>query len=115
MWSLTISKRICYCAFILFQGCSHQSNPVECVHYVDPLIGTGPATTISSLKHGHGTENNAQVVPFVTTPFGMTNWTAQTKATEEKCVAPYYYTDSVIQGFRGSHWLSGSCVQDYGK
>ena len=84
------------------------------IDYVNPLIGTAPATTISALKHGEGTENNSQVVPFVTVPFGMTNWTPQTKDTETKCVAPYYYTDSVIQGFRGSHWLSGSCVQDYG-
>ncbi|PTN05299.1 GH92 family glycosyl hydrolase [Mangrovibacterium marinum] len=84
------------------------------VDYVNPLIGTAPSTTISALKHGEGTENNSQVVPFVTVPFGMTNWTAQTKDTETKCVAPYYYADSIIQGFRGSHWLSGSCVQDYG-
>lgn len=84
------------------------------VKYVNPLIGTAPSTTISALKHGAGTENNSQVVPFVTMPFGMTNWTPQTRDTEKKCVAPYYYTDSVINGFRGSHWLSGSCVQDYG-
>ena len=82
--------------------------------YVNPLIGTGPANTISALKHGEGSENNAQVVPFVTVPFGMTNWTPQTMATEKKCIAPYYYKDTVINGFRGSHWLSGSCVQDYG-
>ncbi|WP_298238575.1 GH92 family glycosyl hydrolase [uncultured Algibacter sp.] len=84
------------------------------VNYVNPLIGTAPSTTISALKHGHGKENNAQVVPYVTVPFGMTNWTPQTKATETKCHAPYYYKDSIISGFRGSHWLSGSCVQDYG-
>jgi predicted alpha-1,2-mannosidase len=29
-------------------------------------------------------------------------------------VAPYYYTGKKIQGFRGSHWLGGSCSQDYG-
>jgi predicted alpha-1,2-mannosidase len=86
-------------------------SPLE---YVNPLIGTAPATTISALKHGKGSENNAQVVPFVTSPFGMTNWTPQTRATEQKCIAPYYYNDTVINGFRGSHWLSGSCVQDYG-
>jgi len=27
---------------------------------------------------------------------------------------PYYYEDSKIQGFRASHWMSGSCTQDYG-
>ncbi|TKG94398.1 glycoside hydrolase family 92 protein [Puteibacter caeruleilacunae] len=90
------------------------SGEVKYVDYVNPLIGTAPSTTISALEHGHGSENNAQVVPFVTVPFGMTNWTPQTKATERKCDAPYYYVDSIIQGFRGSHWLSGSCVQDYG-
>ncbi len=84
------------------------------VDYVNPLIGTAPANTLSALKHGKGSENNAQVVPFVTVPFGMTNWTPQTRATEEKCIAPYYFKDSVINGFRGSHWLNGSCVQDYG-
>jgi predicted alpha-1,2-mannosidase len=31
-----------------------------------------------------------------------------------KCIAPYYYADDRIQGFRGSHFLSGSCTQDYG-
>ena len=95
-------------------GCTPGNNPLEYVNYVNPLIGTAPSTTISAMKHGHGSENNAQVVPSVTTPFGMTNWTPQTKETERKCLAPYYYTDSVIQGFRGSHWLSGSCAQDYG-
>ncbi|MFV5693510.1 GH92 family glycosyl hydrolase [Flavobacterium sp. LT1R49] len=96
---------------LLFTGCTVL---VKEVNYVNPLIGTAPSTTISSLKHGDGTENNAQVVPYVTVPFGMTNWTPQTKDTEIKCLAPYYYVDTVIQGFRGSHWLSGSCVQDYG-
>ncbi len=98
----------------VLNGCNPGNHSKAYVDYVDPLIGTAPSTTISALKHGQGTENNAQVVPYVTFPFGMTNWTPQTRDTETKCVAPYYYTDSVIQGFRGSHWLSGSCVQDYG-
>jgi predicted alpha-1,2-mannosidase len=84
------------------------------VDYVNPMIGTAPSKTISSLKHGNGTENNAQVIPSVTMPFGMTNWTPQTQSSESKCIAPYYYTDSLISGFRGTHWLSGSCTQDYG-
>ena len=53
-------------------------------------------------------------MPLVTTPFGMTNWTPQTRDGETKCIAPYYEKDSRIQGFRASHWLSGSCTQDYG-
>lgn len=44
----------------------------------------------------------------------MTTWTPQTRSTETKCIAPYYYNDPKINGFRASHWLNGSCVQDYG-
>jgi predicted alpha-1,2-mannosidase len=99
--------------FIL--SCSIKPAGTNYTDLVNPLIGTAPSTTISALQHGEDDkENNAQVVPYVTVPFGMTNWTAQTKATEAKCIAPYYYTDTKISGFRGSHWLSGSCVQDYG-
>ncbi len=99
---------------ILFFSCNNQQQNKTIIGYVDPLIGTAPSTTISAIKHGHGSENNAQVIPAVTVPFGMTNWTPQTSPTETKCIAPYYYTDSIINGFRGTHWLSGSCVQDYG-
>jgi predicted alpha-1,2-mannosidase len=44
----------------------------------------------------------------------MTQWTPQTREGEKKCIAPYYVEDHRIQGFRGSHFLSGSCTQDYG-
>lgn len=61
-----------------------------------------------------GTMNEGQTYPAVGVPFGMTSWTPQTRAGETKCIAPYYYTDSKIQGIRASHFLSGSCVPDYG-
>lgn len=109
----TISQTILATSLALV-ACQKPVQKTNLVDYINPLIGTAPSTTISALKHGEGSENNAQVVPFVTVPFGMTNWTPQTKASETKCVAPYYYVDSIISGFRGSHWLSGSCVQDYG-
>jgi predicted alpha-1,2-mannosidase len=101
-------------AVFLIINQSFAQNKFEPVNYVDPLIGTGFATTPSALKHGEGTESKAQNIPSVGVPFGNTNWVAQTQATETKCVAPYYYADKKIQGFRGSHWLSGSCTQDYG-
>ena len=41
--------------------------------FVNPIIGSAPTTTISGLKHGGGTENNAMVQPSVTMPFAMTN------------------------------------------
>ncbi|MFC5682705.1 GH92 family glycosyl hydrolase [Flavobacterium sp. MAHUQ-51] len=102
-------------ALLFILSCSIKPKRTNYVDLVNPLIGTAPSTTISSLQHGEDEkENNAQVVPYVTLPFGMTNWTPETKAKETKCIAPYYYTDTKITGFRGSHWLSGSCVQDYG-
>lgn len=61
-----------------------------------------------------GTEHDGQTYPVVGTPFGMTGWTPETQPTEAKCLSPYYYKDSKLTGFRASHWLSGSCTQDYG-
>ncbi len=85
------------------------------IKYVDPLIGTGPARTISALKHSESaSEDKGQNFPAVGRPFGMTQWTPETRTTEDKCVSPYYYNDKYITGFRGSHWMSGSCTQDYG-
>ncbi len=85
------------------------------IKYVDPLIGTGPARTISALRHSEsGSEDKGQNFPAVGRPFGMTQWTPETRTTEDKCVSPYYYNDKYITGFRGSHWMSGSCTQDYG-
>jgi len=61
-----------------------------------------------------GTSNEGQTAPMVGMPFAMTSWTPETRSTEKKCVAPYYYADPQITGFRGSHWLSGSCALEYG-
>jgi predicted alpha-1,2-mannosidase len=61
-----------------------------------------------------GTSGDGQTFPATGVPFAMTQWTPQTRAGEVKCVAPYYFADARIQGFRGSHFLSGSCAQDYG-
>jgi predicted alpha-1,2-mannosidase len=66
---------------------------------VDPMIGTA---------------GDGQTFPAVGMPFGMTHWTPQTEATEDKCVSPYYQKATKIQGFRGSHWWSGSCSHDFG-
>jgi predicted alpha-1,2-mannosidase len=61
-----------------------------------------------------GTAAEGQTFPAAGVPFAMTQWTPQTQAGEGKCVAPYYAADTKIQGFRGSHFPSGSCMQDYG-
>ena len=82
--------------------------------YVQPHAGTAGSTTVSALKHGEGSEKNANTIPSATLPFAMTQWTPETRRTEQKCLPPYYYKDQALTGFRATHWLSGSCVQDYG-
>lgn len=85
------------------------------IRYVQPLSGTAPAETPAARLHSEaGSEMNANTIPAVAPPFAMTQWTAQTRVTENKCVPPYFYKDTRFFGFRGSHWLNGSCTQDYG-
>ena len=86
----------------------------DLVKYINPLAGTANSTTPSALKLGSAQENFANTIPSVCTPFAMTQWTPQTQASESKCTPPYYYKDDSFSGFRGSHWISGSCMQDYG-
>ncbi|WP_245818173.1 GH92 family glycosyl hydrolase [Granulicella rosea] len=72
---------------------------------------TGPADYVHPLV---GSANEGQTYPAAGVPFAMTHWSPQTRAGEIKCVAPYYFGDRKIQGFRGTHFMSGSCVPDYG-
>ncbi|MBP8244023.1 MAG: glycoside hydrolase family 92 protein, partial [Chitinophagaceae bacterium] len=97
--------------------CLHQHQYAQSlVQYVQPWSGTAPSTTISALKHSEAgsTEKNANTIPAATLPFAMTQWTAQTRTTEVKCQPPYFYRDSLFSGIRATHWISGSCTQDYG-
>ncbi len=61
------------------------------VDWVNPYIGTA----------GGGNEYGG-TMPLVTTPFGMTNWTAQTRQNRIS-VTSYAYEDSTISGFIGTH------------
>lgn len=99
---------------VLLAGCTNEV-AFEPVKSVDPLIGTAPSTTPSAQRHSEAdNEPKGQTFPAVGHPYGLTQWTPQTRDTEEKCISPYYYTDQKINGFRGSRWMSGSCTQDYG-
>ena len=73
----------------------------DVVSHVNPLIGTHK----SAIGYG-GT------MPFVTTPFGMTDWTPQTRQNKISIVS-YNYDDTAITGFIGTHqpaiWMG-----DYG-
>ena len=44
----------------------------------------------------------------------MTAWSPETRPGNVKCVPPYYFADTRIDGFRGSHFMTGSCGVDYG-
>ncbi len=76
------------CLFIAY---IHPAGAQDAVDAVDPLIGTGAG----SIGYG-GT------MPFVTAPFGMTNWTPQTRQNRLSVVS-YEYSDTTIQGFMGTH------------
>ena len=94
----------------VFLSCSEQRYNPEI--YVNPLIGTD--IRVVEGKDHNSTEERGQIMPAVGVPHGMTNWVAQTQETEQKCHPPYYYFQDRIQGFRASHWMNGSCTQDYG-
>lgn len=81
---------------------------------VNTMVGTAPSIIKSATVFGKNTELLGQTLPAVLVPNGMNFWTPQTRATEKKCIAPYYYNDTKWQGFRNSHWIVGGCTQDYG-
>ena len=81
---------------------------------IDTRVGTAAAVTRSAGIFGRGTEEYAHTLPAVLVPFGMNFWTPETRATERKGVCPYLYKDSLLRGFRCSHWIVGGCTQDYG-
>src|SRR6202789_4642838 len=77
---------------------AQQADPVD---WVNLFIGTGSGAI------GYG-----GTMPFVTPPFGMTDWTAQTRQNRLSVVS-YNYADKTISGFIGTHqpaiWMG-----DYG-
>ena len=74
------------------------------VDRVNLYIGTGSG--------GLGGSDYGGTMPLVTTPFGMTNWTAQTRENRIS-VSSYAFEDDTISGFIGTHqpaiWMG-----DYG-
>ncbi len=110
-------KRHVACALLLslLGGClTRESDGEELLAYVDTRVGTAASVTKTAGMFGKRTEEYGQTIPAVLEPNGMNFWTAQTQDTELKCKAPYYYRDSLLQGFRNSHWIVGGCTQDYG-
>ena len=81
---------------------------------LNTMVGTAQANTLSAGLFGKGSEEHGQTLPAVLVPNGQNFWTPQTRDTEKKCIAPFYYADSLWQGMRNSHWIVGGCTQDYG-
>ena len=86
----------------------------ELISCIDTRVGTDANSVYLDGRYGKGSEEYGQTLPAVLEPHGMNFWTPQTRDTERKCIAPYYYRDSLFQGFRNSHWIVGGCTQDYG-
>jgi putative alpha-1,2-mannosidase len=84
--------------FLCATVCAAQVDPVA---WVNLYIGTGSGPI------GYG-----GTMPFVTPPFGMTDWTPQTRQNKVSGVS-YKYEDTAISGFIGTHqpaiWMG-----DYG-
>jgi predicted alpha-1,2-mannosidase len=82
-------------------GAAMAAAPPSPVDLVNPYIGTA----------GSGSEYGG-TMPLVTTPFGMTQWTAQTRQNRVS-VSSYNYADRNIQGFIGTH-QAAIWMGDYG-
>ena len=94
-------KRFAAFVVFIFGALSATAAEKDAVSFVNPVVGTQK----SSIGYG-GT------MPFVTPPFGMTNWTPQTRQNKISVVS-YNYDDPTISGFIGTHqpaiWMG-----DYG-
>lgn len=104
----------CCLAAVLLGGCCPGPRQTAGPDCIDTRVGTAASNTHTAGLFGKGTEEYGQTLPAVLEPNGMNFWTPQTQDTEQKCIAPYYYKDTLLQGFRNSHWIVGGCTQDYG-
>ena len=86
---------------LIFPCAATRAAQTDAVDWVNLYIGTGSGPI------GYG-----GTMPFVTPPFGMTDWTPQTRQNKVSGVS-YKYEDTAISGFIGTHqpaiWMG-----DYG-
>lgn len=116
---MTNKTKIIAVAICLLSQCYTASATDKDVHLrqlnaINTMVGTAQANTKAAGLFGKGSEEHGQTLPAVLVPHGQNFWTPQTQDTELKCIAPYYYKDTTLQGFRNSHWIVGGCTQDYG-
>ena len=82
---------------VAFAACNKQP-AVEPASMVDPFIGTG--------GHGH-------TFPGATVPFGMMQFSPDTRMNDWDGCSGYHTSDDTILGFSTTH-LSGTGCSDYG-
>ena len=90
---------------LVLVGLFYLSFGAQYSQYVSQYIGTAFQTSY---------EDSGNCFPAIGVPHGNTQLSPQTQSSLAKCISPYYYQDTTFQGIRASHWLSGSCTQDYG-
>jgi predicted alpha-1,2-mannosidase len=92
---LSNTMKIALCCLLLWAPAlvmaGAQSVSSDPVSWVNPYIGSGKGPI------GYG-----GMMPFVTAPFGMTDWTPQTRQNKIS-VTSYEYDDPKITGFIGTH------------
>jgi len=86
MNSRAINWQACALTLTLAVTACMKAEPID---WVNLYIGTGS-----------GPIDYGGTMPFVTPPFGMTNWTAQTRQNKVSGVS-YKYEDTTISGFIG--------------
>lgn len=102
-WTLLLST-------LCFFSCNQQEENFE--RYVNPLIGTD--IRIVQGKDKNSTEERGQIMPAVGVPHGMTNWVATETGDRAEMPSPLLLFPGRDPGIPGSHWMNGSCTQDYG-
>ncbi len=74
-----------------------EQSATDYVDYVNPYIGTDHDPEIHTKASNFG-----GMVPWVSTPFGMTKWTPQTRQNKISGTA-YRYCDTEMSGFQATH------------
>ena len=81
----------------------HHLEHIRQLNALNAMVSTVQANTQTAGMFGKGSEEHGQTLPAVLVPNGQNFWTPQMQDTEQKCIAPYYYKDTHLQGFRNSH------------
>jgi predicted alpha-1,2-mannosidase len=111
--ALKIAPAVVAVAALIASGYAPGARGAQNAATVSTREGASPLDWVNTyIGTGGGGSDYGGTMPFVTTPFGMTNWTAQTRENRIS-VSSYAFEDNTISGFIGTHqpaiWMG-----DYG-